>query len=108
MPARHSPHGLTWTEGASRATAEQRLAETLRWMRSCGLEATGEVGDENPVEAVEDALRAATYDEILLSTLPAGISRWLRQDLPARLRRRVHTPLALVVAYDDRLALQVA
>ena len=108
VPARRNPRGLTWTEGASRAAAERRLAEGLRWMRSLGLQATGEVGDENPVEAVEDALRVGSYDEIVLSTLPAGVSRWLHQDLPARLRRRVHAPVALVVSYDEGLARRVA
>lgn len=42
-----------------------------------GAEADGEVGDPNPLQAISDALRERTFDEIILSTLPTGASRWL-------------------------------
>jgi hypothetical protein len=110
VPARRDPRGLTWTEGRSRADADRRLAEGLRWMTSLGLEATGEVGDEDPIEAAGDALRGVAYHELLLSTLPAGISRWLRQDVPARLRRRVRAWLdvTVVVSNEERLLRQAS
>jgi hypothetical protein len=55
-------------------------------LRAEGLEVTGEVGDEHPHEAVQDILlRGETFDAIVLSTLPPGVSRWLKRDLVRRL-----------------------
>jgi hypothetical protein len=59
---------------------------------------TGEVGDPSPALAVSDALERATIDEIIVSTLPSGLSRWIHQDLPHRLERRTGLPIAHVVA----------
>ena len=55
--------------------------------RFAGLESEfeGEVGDGNPMLAIEDALRDhGPFDEIVISTLPRGLSKWLRIDLPHR------------------------
>ena len=57
-----------------------------------GVEATGEVGSKDPVDAVHDALRTHEVDEIILSTLPVRVSRWLGQDVPSKLRRSVARP----------------
>src|SRR5690349_388245 len=44
---------------------------------------TGSVGRrEDPMDAVEEALRDGDFDEIILSTLPRSVSRWLHMDLP--------------------------
>ena len=58
-------------------------------LRSMGADASGEIGSRDPIEAVQDALRGHPCDEIILSTLPPGISRWLGQDVPTRLRGSV-------------------
>ena len=55
--------------------------------RFAGLEREfeGEVGDGNPMLAIEDALRDhGPFDEIVISTLPKGLSKWLKIDLPHR------------------------
>lgn len=57
----------------------------------------GLIGDEDPVRAVSAALAEANYDEIILSTLPARVSRWLHMDLPARLHR-FGLPVTVVTA----------
>jgi hypothetical protein len=57
----------------------------------------GLIGDEDPVRAVAAALAEAQYDEIVLSTLPARVSRWLHMDLPARLHR-FGLPVTVVTA----------
>jgi len=57
----------------------------------------GLIGDQDPVRAVESALADAPYDEIILSTLPEHISRWLHRDLPTRLQR-FGLPVTLVTA----------
>jgi len=44
------------------------------------------VGDANPLAAVSDALHLQGFDEIVLSTLPWRLSRWLRIDLPSKIR----------------------
>jgi hypothetical protein len=63
-----------------------------------GAEASGEIGSRDPIEAVHDALRSHPADEIILSTLPPGISRWLGQDVPTRLRGSVLVPVTVVTA----------
>ena len=57
----------------------------------------GLIGDQDPVRAVESALADASYDEIILSTLPEHVSRWLHRDLPTRLQR-FGLPVTLVIA----------
>lgn len=57
----------------------------------------GLIGDEDPVRAVTAALEQDHYDEIILSTLPSHVSRWLHMDLPARLHK-FGLPLTVVTA----------
>jgi hypothetical protein len=92
-------HGLTWDEDDSRKEATARLEEFLVHLRDRGLEVSGEVGDRDPVAAVRDALRGRDVGEILLSTLPPGMSRWLGQDVPSRLRGAV--PVEVSVVYEE-------
>ncbi|HEY9377490.1 MAG TPA: hypothetical protein VIQ02_10385, partial [Jiangellaceae bacterium] len=60
----------------------------------------GEVGSSNALNAIRDALRAREFDEIIVSTLPSGISRWLHQDLPRRVQR-LGLPVTVVTAHGD-------
>src|SRR5262245_57375181 len=69
------------------ALAEQRLGNALDELRTLGATAEGEVGDQDPVQAVRDALARFPADEIVVSTLPRALSQWLRRDVPTRLRR---------------------
>ncbi len=92
---------LTWDEAASREAAERRLDELLGRLRSLGSEADGEVGDPDPVQAVRDCLRDQEVDEIIVSTLPKGLSRWLGEDVPSRLRDAVQVPITVVTQEDD-------
>lgn len=96
VPATPAARGFTWDEDESRAEAAERLETFLGGLRALGVEATGEVGDRDPVAAVRDALRGRIVDEIVLSTLPPGISRWIRQDVPSRLRGAVTVPVDVV------------
>ena len=98
VPATHVGHHLVWTEGGDRAVAEQRLAEGLVRFRSLGAEVDGEVGDARPVDAIADALHRGPFDEVILVTFPAGVSRWLHQDLPSRVLRTFNLPVTHLVA----------
>ena len=93
-----SPVGgrLTWDEHASRDVAQERLDKVLDRLRAMGAEADGEVGDRDPVMAVRDALRHREVDEVIVSTLPKGLSRWLGEDVPSRLRDSVRVPVTVV------------
>jgi hypothetical protein len=98
VPATPPAHLATWTEGQALAIADERLHEALIAFKEAGAEASGVVGDPNPFDAVADALLDGEFDEILLSTLPPGASRWLGQDLVSRVRRRWSIPVTHVVA----------
>ena len=100
VPATHPHDHMTWTEGRARAIAGHRLDEALERLRGMGADVDGEVGDERPVDAVGDAIRASDepFDAIVLSTLPPGLSRWLNQDLPHRLIRTFGLPVFVLTA----------
>jgi hypothetical protein len=86
-----APTDHFWTEAEVQASARTRLEEALARFRSLGAEVDGEVGDGNPMLAVEDAMREGEFDEIILSTLRPGLSRWLKLDLPDRVKARFGT-----------------
>ena len=94
VPATHTKDQAFYTEGASHAVAERRLEAALERFRAAGAEVDGEVGDASPMLAVRDCLMSGGYDGVLLSTLPPGASRWLKQDLPHRLERTFGVPVA--------------
>ncbi len=80
------------------ALAQQRLDRTLAHLRELGATVDGEVGDPDVLEAVRLTLGHVAADEIVLSTLPRGLSQWLRRDLPARLRKNCDIPVTHLVA----------
>jgi len=79
---------------------ELRLRRMLERLRDAGGTADGELGDPDGAEAVRQALSHLSVDEILVSTLPAGLSRWLRLDLPSRIARIVDVPVTTIEAED--------
>ena len=102
VPATPIKHGMTWDEDASRQEARERLDRFLGQLQDMTVEASGEIGDRDPVAAVRDAIRGRSVDEVVLSTLPPGISRWLGQDVPSRLRGAVGVPVTVV--YEGAVA----
>lgn len=101
LPYGGVPYDPSSSEQA-RALAEERLSTAAAQLRAAGATVRGQVGDRDPVRAVEDALRSGTYDEIIVSTLPRRISKWLHQDLPHRLEQRFGLPVTHVT--DDKHA----
>ena len=69
-------------------TADSDSDTLLDRIRGAGLQVEGMVGDPDPVAAVQDALNAGkNFDEAIVATLPRHLSRWLKLDLPNRVRR---------------------
>ena len=81
-----------------RALAEERLESGLEWLRELEPAATGEVGVIDTVAAVVAVVQRDGIDEILVSTLPSRISKWLRQDLPHKIEKNVTVPVTVVTA----------
>jgi hypothetical protein len=104
VPATHTRDQAFYTEGACHAVAERRLETALERFRAVGAEADGEVGDASPMLAVRDCLMSGAYDEVILSTLAPGVSRWLKQDLPHRLQRTFGVPVTHLTGAYERLA----
>jgi hypothetical protein len=84
---------------ASGAEARSRLKAALERMRETGLDnVEGKVGDPDPVVAVMDMWDPMKFDEIIVSTLPTGSSRWVGLDLPHRLEKLTSVPVQHVVS----------
>lgn len=96
-----APTDHMWTEAEAQAQARSRLDDALARFRDLGAEVDGEVGDGNPMLAVEDAMREGEYDEIILSTLRPGISRWLKLDLPDRVKARFTVPVTHLIGEPE-------
>ena len=88
-----------WTneEDAARVAAQKRLDQSLEAIRGAGLNATGEIGDDDPVQAIEDALRTFAPDELIISTHPEGRSNWLERGIVEHARERFALPVTHVV-----------
>ena len=67
-------------------------------MRAAGLEADGAVGEADPYVAVAEAWDPKRYDEIIVSTLPMGLSKWMHAGLPERIGRLTGAPVTHVVS----------
>jgi hypothetical protein len=89
-------HGATWDERESADASRDRLAAFVEHLREQGAEADGEIGDRDPIQAVRDVLRGREVEEIILSTLPPGMSRWLQLDVPSRMARAIDLPITVV------------
>ena len=76
--------------------ARLRLEYGLSTLRALGATVDGEVGDANPAKAITDVLKRKSFDEVVLSTLPKGISRWLGLDIPHQIQRRFHIPVTVI------------
>jgi nucleotide-binding universal stress UspA family protein len=97
-PALNSPlkHWVS-DEDDARAAAQERLEASLAKLAEAGVEARGEVGDGDPLQAIEDALRTFGADEIIISTHPEGRSNWLERGIVENARERFAVPITHVV-----------
>ncbi len=97
-PALNTPlrHWASDEDGA-RVQAQERLNTSLSRLRDAGVDAKGEIGDAEPLQAMEDALRLFGADEIIISTHPEGRSHWLEKGIVDAARERFAVPITHVV-----------
>jgi hypothetical protein len=98
MPVMGGVLALPGTREEARRLAEEKLQAALQRLAAAATKADGEVGDADPMRAVEAVLSGRQFDEIIVSTLPERLSHWLRQDFPSRLEHRFHLPVTHVEA----------
>lgn len=94
-------HGYVIDDSSVRAAAENRLKLTLAALREVGIEAAGEIMDEDPYGATMDAIAEFGADEVIISTHPETRSGWLRRDLVDRVRDASGLPVEHVVVDLD-------
>ena len=98
-----TPHGVAWATDmhSGEDEAEKHLARALERLRGAGLEVEAVRGDGDPGTAVQDILNTGeVYDDVVVSTLPSHLSRWLKLDLPHRVERITGLPVLHVEAKE--------
>lgn len=90
-------HWLTSNVAGAREAASARLEASVAALRSMGLDATGQLGDADPLQALDDAFRVFAPDEIVISTHPPARSNWLERRVVQRARDRYQVPVTHVV-----------
>jgi hypothetical protein len=81
----HGLHRVVDPEDTGGDEAEAVLELALPLLReAAGGEVEGMVGDPEPLSAIQDAINLRGFDEIIISTLPTRVSKWLRLDLPSK------------------------
>lgn len=86
---------LAWDESEAHLIARRRLVNGLEWMREIDPHAKGEIGDVDPILAIEDALRTMSYDTIVLAVRERPHRRRLR--VAARARQAFDVPVVDVL-----------
>ena len=98
VPALNSPlRHWTSDEDGAREAAQKRLEDSLASLRSSGVDASGEIGDSDPLQAIEDGIRTFAPDELIISTHPPERSHWLERGVVEGARERFALPVTHVV-----------
>jgi hypothetical protein len=91
-------------DGLAAAAARGRLGQTLERLRAAGLLCAGMIGDPDPYTATMNALQSFHVDEVVISTLAATRSGWMRADLIERVRRATPLPVEHIEAESAQAA----
>jgi hypothetical protein len=100
-----TPHGIAWAADmhAGGEEAELHRQAFVEELRAEGLDVReAKVGDPDPLAAVQDEVNFAEYDEVIVSTLPLHISKWLRVDMPRKVKAATGLPVEHVVASEAK------
>jgi GABA permease len=99
-----TPHGISWAvnpHDTGGEEAEQHRQAFLDGLRKEGLNVVdAKLGDPDPLAAVQDECNTNEYDELVISTLPTHISKWLHLDLPHKAEHATGLPVTHVVAHS--------
>jgi hypothetical protein len=98
-----SPHGLAWAADmhAGGEDAKHELDALLERLRKSGVDIKeAKVGDADPLAAVQDEVNFTDYEEVIVSTLPVRLSKWLKIDLPHKVQHATGLPVTHVVAHS--------
>ena len=90
--------GISAGEPSGTALAAMRLRAAIDAFRANGVHVTGEVGESDPLQAIDTYLKTHKADEIIVSTLHRTVSRWLHLDLPSKVQRKFNIPVTVVSA----------
>lgn len=98
-----TPHGISWAAnmnaGKGREEAAAHRDALVARLRAAGIEVMGAiVGDSDPLAAITDTCSVGDYDELIISTLPRHVSRWLHLDLPRKAAHATGLPITSVEA----------
>jgi hypothetical protein len=97
----HGIHKLVDPEEYGEAEARRVLQDALpKLSEAAGHEVSGSIGDAEPLMAIDDAINLGDYDELIISTLPLGVSRWLKLDLVSK-ARGLGVPVTHVLAASN-------
>jgi GABA permease len=91
-------------EDGARAAAAERLEASVTAMREAGMNVEGEVGDPDPLQAIDDCIRTFSPDDVIISTHPEGRSNWLEQGVVEGARERFDVPVTHVVVDLEAIA----
>lgn len=94
VPATPVDHLRSWTEGEAVRAATEAGERARAAFAADGVTLTDvRIGDGNPVYAIQDAFIGEDFDDVIISTQPTGVSRWLRLDLVAKASRALDVPV---------------
>jgi hypothetical protein len=83
----HGMHKVVDPQETGDDEGERVLSDAIpKLSAAAGSQFTGSLGDAEPLMAIEDAINLGAYDEIIISTLPRRVSRWLKLDLVSKTR----------------------
>jgi nucleotide-binding universal stress UspA family protein len=84
------------TDEEATAQAQHLLDQLLKRLRELGAKAEGELGDPDPLQAIAEVLARDRFDEVIISTLPERLSKWLHTDLSHKVQRRFGVPVTTI------------
>lgn len=102
-----SQHGLQWATNmyadAGDIEAREHLEKSVERIKEKGVEfASATVGDPDPLAAIQDAANLGDYDEVIVSTLPTHLSKWLHLDLPSKAKHASGLPVEHVESSEPK------
>jgi hypothetical protein len=99
-----TPRGASWMTDMNAGTvaAEESLQAALARWQDVGIECMGRTGDADPLAAASDATNDGEFDEVIVSTLPKHVSKWLHLDLPHKVAHATGLPTEHVSAHEAK------